>query len=322
MGAWSAEPFGNDTALDWLVDLAEGATTLSATLDGAVASGAGSAPLGVLEADACLAAVALVAMGEDPSLRERWGPDVTGVERKLQDLLPQPGALRDRAARCLPLIARSESAELWAGDDEWWGVLRSLAAALETEAPVPGAAPDPERRAPKYELVAPLQLPAVHGSHYVALDSGDVVRVPNGSSIWERETLAQVVVTGAFEREEGFSYWIDEAGDLVRLEYDAKVAEHLSARFDVAPSSSAEVAISNDSRAARARLDELIEEVLSGCDLEELVARSRTEELDPSRRSSISICTLATWREWRALGPVAHRRALAECLRDCRDSLP
>jgi hypothetical protein len=130
MGAWSHEPFANDTASDWAYVLMD-ATDLShieATLDRAL-----EAPGGYLEApdaEEAVAAVAVVAqlLGRSPPIT--GGPEglqawITGV-----GVRPSP-ALLDKARRVLDrvLAEDSELAELW-DDSESAADWRASVAAL------------------------------------------------------------------------------------------------------------------------------------------------------------------------------------------------
>jgi hypothetical protein len=130
MGAWSHEPFANDTASDWAYVLMD-ATDLShieATLDRAL-----EAPGGYLEApdaEEAVAAVAVVAqlLGRSPPIT--GGPEglqawITGV-----GVRPSP-ALLDKARRVLDRVLAddSELAELW-DDSESAADWRASVAAL------------------------------------------------------------------------------------------------------------------------------------------------------------------------------------------------
>ena len=130
MGAWSHEPFANDTASDWAYVLMD-ATDLShieATLDRVL-----DEPGGYLEApdaEEAVAAVAVVAqlLGRSPPITD--GPEglqawITGV-----GVRPSP-ALLDKARRVLDRVVAedSELAELW-DDSESAADWRASVAAL------------------------------------------------------------------------------------------------------------------------------------------------------------------------------------------------
>ena len=130
MGAWSHEPFANDTASDWAYVLMD-ATDLShieATLDRALEASGGY--LDAPDAEEAVAAVAVVAqlLGRSPPIT--GGPEglqawITGV-----GVRPSP-ALLDKARRDLDrvLAEDSELAELW-DDSESAADWRASVAAL------------------------------------------------------------------------------------------------------------------------------------------------------------------------------------------------
>lgn len=129
MGAWSGEPFGNDSAADWAFELDEQASwglvdaTLSAVLDE-----------GYVDADAATLAIAAaetVAHGLGrPTQDDAYTESVTAFVARA----PAPGnELVEKAAAALARASSSESelAELWADDPaEWEAANTALQAAL------------------------------------------------------------------------------------------------------------------------------------------------------------------------------------------------
>jgi hypothetical protein len=78
MGAWGHRTFENDSALDWLGDLAEGDPSLVGEALDVAAGSAEDAYLEVDEASAALAAAELERVYERSELRELW--DENGEE--------------------------------------------------------------------------------------------------------------------------------------------------------------------------------------------------------------------------------------------------
>lgn len=136
MGAWSPEPFGNDSALDWAQDLVEsdGAEFLAATFETVLED----------EGDYLDAELGEVGLAAAEVLARLQGTPVPGTE--LPEALAQwlagagrqvavSAALRAQALAALERIAgnASELHELWAETDalgEWQAQVKGLRAAL------------------------------------------------------------------------------------------------------------------------------------------------------------------------------------------------
>lgn len=135
MGAWSAEPFGNDTAADWAYDL-KGAKNLDLVRSAlsAIAEQAGSGD-GEIDSDVgseALAAVAVVAhkLGADQSvtghLERKEAKRMTAI-KEAPDQAMIGAALSALAAVRSPA---SELEELWEEEDEWIEAVAKLEAFL------------------------------------------------------------------------------------------------------------------------------------------------------------------------------------------------
>lgn len=180
MGTWGHTPFENDTAADWLIDVEKGRRGVRATLEDALVA---EEPLRAWMADEALAACALVAgalNGEPHPFGQRPTTDRVAGEAR---------ACRDLAARCIPRIAASESADLWEGDRDYWRSLVEIARSVGVES-VPGA-PSDLGPAPVREV------PEDDGKWFDALRPGLVEAVekgdrPRAERIY-RELLAQYV---------------------------------------------------------------------------------------------------------------------------------
>lgn len=134
MGAWSHEPFDNDTASDWAdvlmdaPDLSHIEGTLDRVLD------AGTAYLEAPEAEEAVAAVAVLGrlLGRLPVIQH--GPE--GLEAWISGIGVRPSApLLDKARRVVlrVLAPDSELAELWDASDaaaDWRSAMASLQAAV------------------------------------------------------------------------------------------------------------------------------------------------------------------------------------------------
>lgn len=131
MGAWSGEPFGNDSASDWAFELAEADDwayvhdTLSAAID------AGDDIDSDLAAEA-IGAAEVVARGIGrPTQEDAYTEDVARFVQRAPAPAPDLVALAVRAlstATC----ADTELAEVWAEDDasEWESANAALSNAL------------------------------------------------------------------------------------------------------------------------------------------------------------------------------------------------
>lgn len=136
MGAWSPEPFGNDSALDWAQDLVEsdGAAFLAATFEAVLED----------EGDYLDAELGEVGMAAAEVLARLLGQPVpgTGLPEALEQWLAGagrgvtvPAEWRAQALAALERIAgnASELHELWAETDalgEWQAQVKALRAAL------------------------------------------------------------------------------------------------------------------------------------------------------------------------------------------------
>jgi hypothetical protein len=135
MGAWSPEPFGNDSALDWAQDLVEsdGPAFLAATFETVLED----------EGDYLDAELGEVGLAAAAVLAQLLGPAAGGeLPESLQAWLVGSGrgvevgaALRAQALAALERIAgnASELHELWAETDalgEWLAQVKALRAAL------------------------------------------------------------------------------------------------------------------------------------------------------------------------------------------------
>lgn len=136
MGAWSPEPFGNDSALDWVQDLveADGPAFLAATFE-TVLEDEGDyldAELGEVGLAAAAVLAALLGRatpaGERPEALSSW---LAGAGRGVE----VGAALRAQALAALERIAgnASELHELWAETDalaEWQAQVQALRTSL------------------------------------------------------------------------------------------------------------------------------------------------------------------------------------------------
>lgn len=135
MGAWSPEPFGNDSALDWAQDLVEsdGAAFLAATFEAVLED----------EGDYLDAELGEVGLAAAEVLARLLGQPVpgSGLPEALEQWLAGAGregavaALRAPALAALERIAgnASELHELWAETDalaEWLAQVKALRGAL------------------------------------------------------------------------------------------------------------------------------------------------------------------------------------------------
>lgn len=136
MGAWSPEPFGNDSALDWAQDLVESdaAAFLAATFETVLED----------EGDYLDAELGEVGLAAAEVLARLLGRPVPGGElpEALQAWLATPGQGADAVvALCAPALAAleriagnaSELHELWSETDalgEWQAQVRALRTAL------------------------------------------------------------------------------------------------------------------------------------------------------------------------------------------------
>lgn len=121
MGAWDSTPFGNDAALDWLGEAADG------ELDAAVSAALRAVMTGsYLDADEGSAAVAAAAL-----LAAALTGDTSALPEDAANLLPNwtPSAsLRGVAAEALTAVLgpESELASLWGDSQDWRGSVERL----------------------------------------------------------------------------------------------------------------------------------------------------------------------------------------------------
>jgi hypothetical protein len=317
MGAWDSGPFDNDDAADWLIETAGAEAPARTKLEEALALGKAGGRLGTRLACEAVAAMALVAMAWDDTLRERWSLQLGSEGLDIAATLAASRALRRVAADCVPLLAASELMELWGADEEWWEALQMIATSVGYSRVDRSTSLGSASKGASHgiELVTRLGLRQYVVGHYLTIDSGDIVRVPAGTPAWQRDDLAEVVSRGAFRPDEDYDHWIDDHGDLVRRKIDPRLRAHLFVRFR-APSS--EVFDETDlgfERAGLVSLEELLAEVDAGTDLEDLVRRARVRALDRERPSIKDVCTLADWKSWRAQGALKHRALLTQRIR-------
>jgi len=130
MGAWSHEPFGNDTACDWSYDLLEGKdlSTVEASLDAVL-----DAQDGYLEADlACEAIAAVEVLAKLLGKATQTDSYTEGVDQWIKDNPLRPNAnLLQKAKRAIERIGSpdSELLELWEEAEEadaWKASLQQL----------------------------------------------------------------------------------------------------------------------------------------------------------------------------------------------------
>ena len=164
MGAWGSGPFENDTALDWWDEFRP--ESVRETLEAALERGLQEGPLDAHTADEAVAALALVALACDSTLPEEWCPEMEGE-------LPRFEGLRALAADCVPPIAGSESAELWAGDKPWWSKLASMAKAVDCPKEVLDSLGPvvPEARPPKDHSLPPAKVKELKEQGYAAINT-------------------------------------------------------------------------------------------------------------------------------------------------------
>ena len=126
MGAWSHEPFGNDTACDWAYELddVQDLTVIESALDMALAS---ADYLEAPEGEEALAAIEVVAklMGQGTQ-NDTY---TEGVDAWVQKNAVKPDEkLLEKCSQILHLLCsdRSELMALWAGDSNWVGTVKQL----------------------------------------------------------------------------------------------------------------------------------------------------------------------------------------------------
>jgi hypothetical protein len=131
MGAWSAEPFGNDTAADWAYDLEDHVDwgVVSEALH--VAADSDPSSLDADDAAVAVAAAEVVARGlgriETPAFSEHVEAFVARVPAPTSEIV----ALA-HSALSIAASDAGELAELWEGDVDWLRENERLRAALTT----------------------------------------------------------------------------------------------------------------------------------------------------------------------------------------------
>lgn len=131
MGAWSHEPFGNDTACDWAYELEEASdfSPIEQALDRVLDDG--SEYIDAPEAEEAIAAIEVIAklLGvgtQSDSYTER-------VDAWVQKINQRPSAeLIQKAKNAISIILseNSELAELWEEDEQWAQGISGLLAAI------------------------------------------------------------------------------------------------------------------------------------------------------------------------------------------------
>jgi len=131
MGAWSHEPFGNDTAGDWAYELVEtnNLTLIEAVLEKAIKES--EEYLEAPDGEEAIAAVEVLAKIKGKGTQsDSYTEEVdTWVEK--HNLKPSE-ELCLKAQKFLELVCsdKSELAELWEGQDEWKAAIDKLRLAL------------------------------------------------------------------------------------------------------------------------------------------------------------------------------------------------
>jgi hypothetical protein len=131
MGAWGHKSFENDSALDWLGDLADGESSLVGEALDAITHADEDAYLEVDEATAALAAAELVAAGLGKG-DDRLNEDAAAWLEQHRPVAQGIGATRARKA-VERVYKASELRELWdenGEDTEWHADVRELLARL------------------------------------------------------------------------------------------------------------------------------------------------------------------------------------------------
>jgi hypothetical protein len=134
MGAWSHEPFGNDTACDWSYGLLElsDLSHIEAALDKVLA--VGSEYLEAPDAEEAIAAMEVLAKlcGKGTQV-DIYTEDVDAWVKKVAILPPPPLLKKAQAALKRVLSSNSELLELWQEGEEsaeWKESMEKLGAAL------------------------------------------------------------------------------------------------------------------------------------------------------------------------------------------------
>jgi hypothetical protein len=136
MGAWSAEPFGNDTACDWAYELPQsaGLSAIETALNNAL--GYEDDYLDASDGEEAIAALEVMAKLRGKGTQSDSYTEA--VDAWVAQILLDAGSfhiapsLLDKAQRVLLLIQSedSELSELWEDDSDWDASLKALSAAL------------------------------------------------------------------------------------------------------------------------------------------------------------------------------------------------
>ncbi len=133
MGAWSHEPFGNDTACDWAygLDSTKDIGYLEQAIDAVLGSGD---PVGAREAEKAIAAVEVLAKMLGKGTQADGYTESADIWVAAANALPS-AALRAKAIKALDLITAGESelAQLWNDtdtSDAWEAAVAQLRAAM------------------------------------------------------------------------------------------------------------------------------------------------------------------------------------------------
>ncbi|MGH1379210.1 MAG: DUF4259 domain-containing protein [Alphaproteobacteria bacterium] len=142
MGAWSHEPFGNDTACDWAYELKE-TTDLSLIEDAIETAAQSSGYLEAYEAEEAIAAIEVMAklLGrgtQSDAYTEAVDQWILNTKEKPSDALIYKAT---SAINCI-LSENSELADLWEGKEEWINSTNHLKSILESALPSDYSAPN------------------------------------------------------------------------------------------------------------------------------------------------------------------------------------
>ena len=134
MGAWSHEPFGNDTAADWAhgLDASKDLSYIEAAIDAVFTEGADYLDASI--AEEAIAAVEVLAKLLGKGTQVDAYTESADIWVATQSLVPSPD-LRAKAVRALDSIVAGESelAELWGEggeSDAWEASVKQLRAAM------------------------------------------------------------------------------------------------------------------------------------------------------------------------------------------------
>ncbi|MCO7224128.1 DUF4259 domain-containing protein [Pleionea sp. CnH1-48] len=131
MGAWSHEPFGNDTACDWAYELEEssGFSFIESTLDKAIAEA--NDYLESTEGEEAVAAIEVIAKLMDKGTQSDSYTESVELWISKNKQTPSP-ELVDKALKVIELLLseNSELVELWEGQEEWFESVNKLKLAI------------------------------------------------------------------------------------------------------------------------------------------------------------------------------------------------